>query len=197
MAIAFWMLSDSAFGGLFLIVLKGGSVAALAGYALSRSGVPDARLIAAVMAIGATGDVGIELDIRVGGGLFLLSHLGAIALYLRNRRSHPAATQKAASVALIIGVPMAAWLLTGDPMAVIYAVALGGMAAAAWISRFSRYNVGIGVLLFVVSDLLIFARLGAMLEQSLTAWLVWPLYYAGQLLICTGVIRTLRRDHQA
>ena len=197
LAIAFWVLSDSALGGLFQIALKGGSVAALAGYALSRSRAPDARLIAAVMAIGAAGDVGIELDTKVGGGLFLLSHLVAIALYLRNRRPGPTATQTAAAVALVIGVPIAAWLLAHDPMAVVYAIALGAMAASAWLSRFSRYHVGIGALLFVVSDLLIFARLGGELDQGVTSWFVWPLYYAGQLMICTGVIRAVRRDHRA
>jgi uncharacterized membrane protein YhhN len=197
MAVAFWLLSDSAFGGLFLIALKGGSVAALAVYALVRSHHPHARLIAVVMAVGAAGDVALELSTVAGGGLFLLSHLVAIALYLRNRRAKPSGTQIAAASALLLGVPLGAWLLTQDPLAVLYAVALGGMAAAAWVSRFSRYNVGVGALLFVASDLLIFARLGAVLSQSVTSWFVWPLYYAGQFLIVTGVIRSLRQDHTA
>jgi uncharacterized membrane protein YhhN len=197
MALAFWLLSDSALGGLFLIALKGGSVAALAGYALTRSRSRDARMIAALMIFGAAGDVGIEIDTALGGGLFLLSHLIAIALYLRNRRPSPSPTQQMASLALVLGVPTGAWLLTHDPLAVIYAVGLGTMAATAWLSRFSRYAVGVGALLFVASDLLIFARLGGVLPQSLTSWFVWPLYYAGQLLICTGVVRTLRRDHVA
>jgi len=196
MALAFWLLSDDALGGLFLIALKGSSVAALAAYALSRSRHPDALMVAAVMAVGAAGDVGIELSTVAGGALFLLSHLIAIALYLRNRRVRTVTTQKAAAAALIAGVPLAAWLLTHEPLAVTYAVALAAMAATAWLSRFGRYNVGVGALLFVASDLLIFARLGEVLEQSLTSWFVWPLYYAGQFLIATGVIRTLRCDHQ-
>jgi uncharacterized membrane protein YhhN len=197
LAIAFWLVADGALGGTFKIVLKGASVAALAGYASSRSSARDARMIAAVMAAGATGDVALELSTIAGGAFFLLSHLIAIALYLSNRRPQTSATQKAAALALFVGVPLSAWLLAHDPMAVIYATALGGMAATAWLSRFSRYNVGIGALMFVVSDLLIFARLGGVLDESVTGWLVWPLYYAGQLLICTGVIRTVRRDHRA
>ena len=197
LALAFWMVTGSALGGLYQMALKGGSVAALAAYALSRSRATDAKLIAAVMAVGAAGDVGMELDTSIGGALFLLSHLIAIALYWRNRRPQPAGSQRAAAAALLIGVPLATWLLARDPLPVIYAVALGGMAASAWLSRFSRYHVGIGALLFVASDLLIFARLGGRLDQSITGWLVWPLYYAGQLMICTGVIRALRRDHRA
>lgn len=197
LAIAFWLVADSALGGTFKIALKGASVAALAGYALSRSKARDARMIAAAMAAGATGDVALELSTVAGGVFFLLSHLIAIALYLTNRRPQPTDTQKVAAFALFAGVPLGAWLLARDPIAVIYALALGGMAATAWLSRFSRYTVGIGALLFVASDLLIFARLGGALDEGLTGWLVWPLYYLGQLLICTGVIRTVRRDHRA
>lgn len=197
MALAFWVLGDSALGGLYLMALKGGSVAALAAYALARGKGRDARMIAAVMAIGAAGDVGMELDTVAGGGLFLLSHLVAIALYLANRRARTTGSQQAAAAALVIGVPLAAWLLARDPLAVAYAAALAAMAATAWLSRFSRYHVGIGALLFVTSDLLIFARLGGELPPALAEWFVWPLYYAGQFLICTGVVRTLRRDHTA
>ena len=197
LAIAFWMLSDGRIGGVFLMALKGGSVAALAAYAWARCPGLDARLVAAVMAIGAAGDIGMELDTVVGGGLFLVSHLVAIALYVRNRRVVLSATQNAAAVSILIGVPIAAWLLARDPLAVIYAITLATMAATAWRSRFSRYRVGVGTLLFVASDLLIFARLGERLDGATTSWLVWPLYYSGQLLIATGAIRTLRSDQKS
>jgi uncharacterized membrane protein YhhN len=197
LAIAFWVLSDSGLGGTFQIALKGGSVAALAVYALGRGTGRDAQLLSAVMALGAAGDVAIELSTTAGGAFFLLAHVVAIGLYWRNRRRVASLSQRMAAGALVVGVPIAAWVLAHDPMPVIYATALGAMAASAWISRFSRYQVGIGALLFVASDLLIFARLGGMLDHSITGWLIWPLYYAGQLLICTGVIRALRRDHQA
>jgi hypothetical protein len=39
---------------------------------------------------------------------------------------------------------------------------------------------------------LIFAREGGHLPEALTWWTIWPLYYAGQFLIATGVVRTLR-----
>lgn len=197
MAIAFWTLSDTALGGLFLIALKGGSVAALAAYALARSRSRDARVIAGVMAVGAAGDVAIELSVVAGGALFLLAHLIAIWLYRRHPRATVTGSQLGAAASLVAGVPAGAWLLTADLAAVVYALALGAMAASAWLSRFSRYHVGVGALLFVASDLLIFARLGGALDPAHTEWFVWPLYYAGQFLICTGVIRTLRRDHTA
>jgi uncharacterized membrane protein YhhN len=74
-----------------------------------------------------------------------------------------------------------------------YALGLGAMAAAAWTSSFPRYRVGIGAVLFVASDLLIFARLGPMADSPIPDLLIWPLYYFGQFLICTGVIGELRK----
>ena len=80
------------------------------------------------------------------------------------------------------------------PGVAVYALSLGGMAAAAWSSSFPRYRVGLGAVLFVASDLLIFAELGPLNTSSLPGLLIWPLYYVGQLLICTGVISALRNS---
>ena len=67
------------------------------------------------------------------------------------------------------------------------------MTAAAWTSSFPRYRVGIGAVMFAVSDLLIFADLGPLADSALPGLLIWPLYYFGQFLICTGVVGELRR----
>ena len=68
------------------------------------------------------------------------------------------------------------------------------MAAAAWMSRFPRYRVGIGAVLFVASDFLIFSGMGPFELAPLPDILVWPLYYGGQLLIATGAVQTLRGE---
>ena len=47
-------------------------------------------------------------------------------------------------------------------------------------------------MMFVASDLLIFARMGPLAGSAVPGLLIWPLYYFGQFLICTGVIATLR-----
>jgi uncharacterized membrane protein YhhN len=197
-AIAYYILRDGALGGIYLAAIKGAGVALLAVYAWQRSRSNDVHLIAAVMAIAAAGDVMIEFSQVEGGGLFFASHLVAMALYLQqhNRRAHPTGSQKAAAVALLLLTPLAAFLLSGEWAVALYALALGGMAGTAWTSRFSRYHVGIGALLFVASDLLLFASVGGALDGPADL-LVWPLYYVGQFLICTGVVQTLRQDHQA
>ncbi len=191
-ALAFYFLSDERVGGLFLLMFKGSACLALAAYALARHRSSAARLIAAIMVFSAAGDVAIELDETWGGALFLVAHLIAIVLYRFNPRAKPARSQVLAALALVVGVPLAAYLLTDSAAVALYAFALGVMAGSAWVSRFSRYRVGLGAVLFVVSDLLIFARIGGKIDQPVHDWLVWPLYYAGQFLICTGVIQKLR-----
>lgn len=181
-------------GELWLILLKGAGVGFLAVYAWQRHASADGRLLALVMALSALGDMLLELDFIWGGAAFFASHLAAMTLYLRNGREAATASQKALAVALLIGTPLISWLFTGDAGIALYALALGGMAACAWMSRFPRYRVGFGAILFVISDWLIFARMGPLASSVLPGLLVWPAYFAGQFLIATGVIKTLRRD---
>jgi uncharacterized membrane protein YhhN len=46
--------------------------------------------------------------------------------------------------------------------------------------------------MFAVSDLLIFSRMGPLADSAIPGLLIWPLYYLGQFLICTGVVGELR-----
>ena len=195
--ISYFFVKDSAVPGLYLMVWKGAGVALLAIYAGLRGKGVDGKLLAGVMALGALGDVLIEIDTGAGGAAFFAGHIVAIWLYARHRRQVVTSSQKLAAVALLIATPVIAYLLPADraaawPLA-LYALALGGMAGMAWTSAFPRYRVGIGALLFVASDLLIFAEMGSLAESALPGLTIWPLYYFGQLLICTGVVTGLRR----
>ncbi len=191
-ALAFYLLRDGALPGAYQMLLKGSACAFLAVWAIVRHGGRDTQLLAAIMGISALADMAIEITIVAGAALFLFAHIIAIALYLRHRRDSLSGSQQAASLALLVLTPLAGWLLTQDPLVAIYGTGLGAMAASAWSSSFPRYRVGIGALLFVASDLLIFAREGVMEVSVLPGLLIWPLYYLGQLLIATGVIGTLR-----
>ena len=191
--ISYWYVAGSAIPGLYLILWKGSGVALLAVYAWAHHHVRDAHRIALIMALGALGDMVLEVNFTGGALAFFAGHMVAIALYLRHRRADLNAQDKRTAVALVIGVPALSFGLTGKPDVAFYALALGGMAAAAWSSDFLRMLVGLGAVLFAVSDLLIFARMGPMAESPVPHLLVWPLYYFGQFLITVGVIGALRR----
>ena len=199
--ISFFFVKDSHLPGLYQIAWKGAGVALLAVWAFVRHPSRDARQIGLVMAFGALGDMLIELSLTAGAAAFFVGHVVAINLYLRHHRTVMSISQKLACTAIFLLTPVIAFQLPADrAMAAgvaIYALALGSMAAAAWASSFPRYRVGLGAVMFVASDLLIFARLGPLGQSELPGLLIWPLYYFGQFLICIGVVGQFTgRDQQ-
>ncbi|HET6972025.1 MAG TPA: lysoplasmalogenase family protein, partial [Phenylobacterium sp.] len=70
------------------VLWKGAGVAFLAAYAGLNARSLDGWLLAAVMALGAAGDMLLETSgLTVGALAFLAGHVAAVALYLRNVRS--------------------------------------------------------------------------------------------------------------
>lgn len=172
----------------------------------------DGWLITAVMAFGALGDVLIDaVGLTAGGAAFAVGHVVAIILYQLNRRDRLSPSQQALGLVMIplaivitigaLGAPGEVLERLGRDMmterqsnilgVLIYAALVAAMASAAWTSRFPRYRTGLGAVLFLVSDLLIFARMGALAGSPLPGLLIWPLYFAGQVLILWGVVSTL------
>ncbi|WP_340644070.1 lysoplasmalogenase family protein [Phenylobacterium sp.] len=181
-----------------MIAWKGSGVALLAVYAAMRARTLDGWLLAAVMALGATGDVLLETHgLTAGAVAFLAGHLVAIALYLRNRRPSLERSQLLLAILIIPATVVIAYLLPADragaPGVALYSAGLALMAATAWISRFPRMQVGLGALMFVASDLLIFARAGPLEHNPWIGFAIWALYFAGQLRICLGVAGTLAK----
>lgn len=193
-AVAFYFLPESDVPGVQRIILKGAGVTFLAAYAFRRGSGTDALILTLVMALSSIGDMAIELSMEAGGAAFFASHLAAISLYLRNPRHHATGSQKALAVALLLGTPLVCWFLSRDAGVALYGLALGGMASTAWMSRFPRYRVGLGAVLFVVSDWLIFSRPGPVALGAIPDLAIWPLYYAGQFMIATGVTQVLRHE---
>ena len=178
---------------------KGAGVGLLAVYAALLARSLDGWLLAALMALGAAGDVLLgAAGFVVGGGVFLLGHLVAIWLYLRKRRPDLSRSDWTSGLLLIPATVTAAYLLPTDRAGglgvAIYALGLSAMAASAGLSRFPRGRVALGALMFLASDLLIFARAGPLAGQAWVGVFVWSLYFVGQALICVGVTQTLARD---
>lgn len=199
-ATAFYFLRDNPVGeGTWGILAKGAAVGLLASYAFARMphdrrGIDGALLVLALM-LAALGDMAIELDFLIGGACFAAAHCVAVALYLRNLRQRPSPSQRMLGLVLLISTPVVSYFLSGEEVEIaIYAAFLGAMASAAWSSRFPRYRVGTGAVLFVVSDWLIFSRLGPFDLGVLPDMLIWPLYYAGQVMIATGIVQCLRGE---
>ena len=181
--------------GPLAVVWKGAGVALLAVWCAMQARDRDGWLIAAVMAFGALGDVLLETAGLVAGAFaFFFGHILAVNLYSRHQRAVWTPSQRALALVLAVATPVIAWFVTHRLEVVPYSLWLGLMAASAWVSRFPRYRVGLGAVMFVASDLLIFARMGPLAGSPVPGLLIWPLYFGGQVLIAWGVTQTLARD---
>lgn len=205
--LARWVLIASIIGGVSYVAAwglhlppvqdlawKGTGVGLLAVYAALKARSLDGWLLTAVMTFGVLGDVLLGVNFIVGALAFLAGHAISLALYVRNRRQKMSRSQTWLAVLIIPATLALAWMLSdGDFGVASYATFLGAMAAMAWASRFPRFKVGIGALMFVASDLLIFGRMSHHVPDTLPIGLaVWGLYFFGQLLICMGVVGALK-----
>ena len=187
-------------GNLIAMSWKVAAVGLLVPFALRRHHVGEFVMLALMLAFYALGDGLIELSMIYGALAFAAGHIVAIWIYARHRRIGATFSQKLFAVTLFILTPFIAFFLPGDRdtgvQVAAYSVILSAMAAMAWNSNFPRYRVGVGAVLFVISDLLIFARLGPLADSEITSIAIWYLYYFGVLLIATGITQTLvKRGH--
>ncbi|AOL23500.1 putative membrane protein YhhN [Erythrobacter litoralis] len=193
----YFLWNDPIAEGIWGILLKGGGVGLLALYVMRRTKGTGGAILVIALALSAAGDMAIELSFEAGGALFMASHGVAILLYARNLRDNPVMSQRLLALVLIVSGPVLSWLLSGRLDIAAYGAVLGAMAGGAWLSRFPRYRVGVGAVLFMASDWLLFSRFGPINLAPFPDLLVWPLYYAGQVMIATGVVQTLRADHES
>lgn len=195
--IGYFFASDLAINEIWLILLKGAGVGFLAIYALRRTRGIDGAILTVALALCAAADMVLVLNFTAGGALFFAAHCVAAGLYLRNRHDGAAHKRMITAALLLIATPALSWALSRDPFIALYSVGLGAMAATAWTSRFPLSRVGAGALLFIVSDWLIFSRMGSYDLAPLPDLLIWPTYYIAQFMIATGVVQTLRADHES
>jgi uncharacterized membrane protein YhhN len=187
---------------LFAIIWKMAAVGFLVPYALRKHHDGDFAILAAFLAFCALGDGLIEIEMLWGGIAFAVAHVIAIGLYLRHWRKRAAFSQRMLAITVLVCAPFIAYRLPGSEsmgqQAALYTLFVAGMAACAWSSQFPRYRVGIGAMIFVVSDLLIFARMGPLAGAGWIGLAIWYLYYVAVLMIATGVVTTLvKRGHFA
>lgn len=189
--VLFFALQRTGVTGIWSPALKGACVALLAIWAAVQARTLDGWLIAAALALGAAGDVLLETHGMIAGGAaFFGGHLVASWLYWRGREGRLRIVPAA-----ILATAACAWWLVATPGIAVYAAGLGLMAGTALASRFAKAGTGLGALLFVASDLLIFAEQGPLSGAALPGLAIWPLYVAGQAIIAWSVVATLGRRH--
>ncbi len=194
--LSFFIAVNQRLDGPAIWAWKTSGVGLLALWAAANARERNGWLIAAALGFGALGDWLLEAKgLETGAVAFVIGHILAIILYLGNRRAALTSSQRLLAWLVMPATLVIVWGLVspapGWVQAAIYSLFVAAMAVAAWTSRFPRYRTGLGAMLFLASDLFIFAGEGGALPRSITMWLVWPLYFAGQALIARGVVETL------
>ena len=191
-----YLLLSPLLDGTANVVLKGSGVTLLALSALQLR-TDGARWLAAIMALGALGDVLLALPglFIAGAASFAAGHLVAIIFYARHRSAAGARDWLMAALLLLFGLAMPPLLTpAGLPFGqtLLYAVLLTAMAASLWLSRFPRL-AALGAIAFVLSDTILVLRLGGgrLIGPTADGALVWAFYFGGQWLIALGVGRGL------
>ncbi|MES2989730.1 MAG: lysoplasmalogenase [Pseudomonadota bacterium] len=168
------------------VAWKGSGVALLAAWAFAN-GRP---WIGVVLAFGALGDVLLDaVDLTTGAIAFMIGHIIAAGFYWRSRTS-----PWMVPAFIAVSVSLSSYLVSGDLGMAFYGFILGIMAGTALTSGFAFATVGVGALLFVLSDLLIFSRFGPLAASPLPGLLIWPTYFAAQALIAWGVVSGARKQ---
>ncbi len=181
-----------------MIAWKIAAVGGLALYALRNHSHGNFLILAAFLTFYALGDGLVELKLIWGAAAFAIGHIIAIYLFSRHRRPQLSPSQKTLVLVIPIIVPSIAYTIVRSPTevgfdAALYSFLLSLMAAMAWSSAFPRYRTGLGAILFIISDLLLFSRLKIGDDNLLLNLSIWYSYYFGVFLITTGIVQTLRK----
>lgn len=192
LALAFVWLEDTRVPGLYLLALKAAPLLLLAVYAVLRHRGGDTRSLAGMLALQGIGAALVDYAPLLGLNAMLVAYLIGLGLFLVHRRAVMDSSSRIAALALTLGTPALCYFAAeraGVGVPLFLGLALGGMAASAWISTFPRARVGLGAALVAMGVVLEIAAAGG--HEGL-GMLAWPLFYLGNLVLATGVTGELR-----
>ncbi|HUD29583.1 MAG TPA: hypothetical protein VMQ93_11975 [Novosphingobium sp.] len=196
-AVGWFFGLGTAMPGIYFLVLKAAPLLLLAVYAALQHRGGDTRSLAAMLVLEGLGSALQDAMPLIGLNLLLVGYLVGLGLFLAHRRAVVDGGRRASALALTLGTPLLCFFAAdraGVGVPLFLGLALGGMAASAWISTFARSRVGVGAALIVAGNVLTIAAMGPMPDGSalVVALAAWPLFYIGNLILATGVTGELR-----
>ena len=179
-------------------LIKGSAVGFLALFVLTCARSANHGILFFALVASVAGDIFLalqgETNFLKGLGSFLVAQLFFITLYLKNRLPLREVTSlRTGTVSLLWaagGISLYfMYPYLGDRLVpvFVYASTLILMATTALLSQFPLKLVGLGAILFIVSDSLLGARMVTTLPDY-TGSLVWITYYLAELFMALGVI---------
>jgi uncharacterized membrane protein YhhN len=197
-ALLFWVLRLPALP--FGVLLKWLALAGLIALVWQQRQSWQETLFVAALCFHSAGDVLLELDranfFLPAVGAFMIGHLLYLITFwpdLAAFEAMPAAKKILLGAIVLYGAAMAMLIVPHLPKNMLVAVTLymGVILVMALVVTCANYRnpwLILGAILYVISDSLIALN---MFVRPLGpgAHLIWPLYYAGQLLLVTGFVR--------
>lgn len=188
---------------LWPVIVKGSAVGLLAIFVLVSMQTVNHLLLFFALIASVGGDVLLEIPhenaLTRGLTSFLAAHVLFIVLYIKNRMPAEDITGLRVRIAAFmwaiagaVGYVLYPYLGEMVMPVVTYSVVLSAMATTALFSKFPVKLVGVGALLFVVSDAVLGARLFSTVPEY-TSYIVWATYYLAQLLMLLGIMLTDER----
>lgn len=190
------------------LLAKGLPVTLLGLYVLLNIRTVDHIILALALFASAVGDIALKLpteDSFLRGMIaFGTAHFFFMVLFIRNRRSAYLITRlrmNLASLVWVLATVMAIILYQKldriDWAVFSYMIALAGMVSSAQISRYPFMLVGIGPLLFLLSDILIALDQFDLVDpMPWAASVIWITYYLAQFFITVGVLIAPDRERR-
>jgi uncharacterized membrane protein YhhN len=194
-----WYPSD----GIWPVLVKGSAVGLLAVFVLLSMQNFNHLLLFLALSASVAGDVLLaipgENSFTRGLMAFLGAHVIFIMLYLKNRMLSEDITSLRVRLAALMWAlaALAGYFLypyLGNMMMPVftYSIILAAMATTAIFSKFPIKLVGVGALLFVVSDTILGAQ-QFMTVPDYAGYIIWATYYLAQLLMMLGIMLTDER----
>ena len=176
---------------------KFASIGLLMCYAVIHARNLDGWLLVLILLFSAASDLLLQIAGQTAGGLsFVVADVIAITLYARNRRENINLLTVSVALFFVLLCAALAYALPHDREQAIgigfFVLPLAAMVAAAWMSRFPRPIVAIGAAMILLSDMIIFAKLGLFEGMPWIEEVIWLVYFAGEWLVTLGVVRSLK-----
>lgn len=168
------------------------SVGTLALYALLTARDLNGWLLTAVMLISATSDVLLVIIGRDFGAMcFVVADFIAILLYYRNFRTKVGVSSLLGVAFFVAAIAALSYILPANRseaiIIAIFVVPLATMTAFSFLTHFPLKFVGLGTVMILASDLLIFGRMGPLNGLAGLTEAIWLCYFMGEVLVVVGV----------